>query len=371
MNIKKTLFDARSITEEQVEILLPTVNQSISFSGVLLSFEQMESLPISSRLEKHIFVDNADQYRVLDMNDSLTTVVSYDLRLLQLAREEGYKTCWYIRVIDEKTMLEAVEYGMENSVLLVDFKDETNIPLELVIAKLQNYNTEIIKRVVSTEDGRVSSDVMEIGADGILLTTTSVEEILYLNKLMEQSQKTQLDVVKATVTKVEHLNAGERACIDTTSLLTKEEAMIIGSTSSGGVMVCSETHYLPYMNTRPFRVNAGAVHSYVWCPNDTTEYITDLRVGNQVTVIDLQGNCRAVNVGRMKIEVRPLLLIECEYEGTVINTIVQDDWHIRIFDGDGNPKSATTFQPGDKIMAYVCEPGRHMGVKIMETITEQ
>jgi 3-dehydroquinate synthase II/3-amino-4-hydroxybenzoic acid synthase len=371
MNIKKALFDARNITEEQIESTLLTVNQSISFRGILLTYDQVEHLPISPRLEKHIVVDNMDQCRMFGSEEALTTIVSTNLRVLQLAREEGYKTCWYIRVIDQETMLEAVEYGMENPILIVDFKDETNIPLELVIAKLQNYEIEIIKRVVSTEDGRVSSDVMEVGADGILLTTTNMEEILDMNKFMQQSRNTQLDIVSATVTKVEHLDAGERACIDTTSLLTKEEAMVIGSTSSGGLMVCSETHYLPYMNTRPFRVNAGAVHSYVWCPNDTTEYITDLRVGNQVTVVDLNGNCRSVNVGRMKIEVRPLLLIECEYEGMKINAIVQDDWHIRIFDGDGNPKSATTFRPGDKIMAYMCEPGRHMGVKILETITEQ
>lgn len=371
MNIKNSIFDARNINEEQVEILLPTVNQSISFRGVLLSIEQVEYLPISSRMEKLVLVDNIDECSMLHAEDTLSIIVSTDLNLLKKAKEEGYKTCWYIRVVDETTMLEAVEHGMENPILIVDFKDETNIPLELVIAKLQNYDVDIIKRVVSTEDGRVSSDVMEIGADGILLTTTNVEEILELNKLIQQSRISQLEVVKATVTKVKHLDAGERACIDTTSILTQEEAMIIGSTSSGGLMVCSETHYLPYMNTRPFRVNAGAVHSYVWCPNDTTEYITDLRVGDQVTVVDLKGDCRTVNIGRMKIEVRPLLLIECEFEGRTINTIVQDDWHIRIFDGDGNPKSATTFQPEDKIMAYVCEPGRHMGVKILETITEQ
>ncbi|MGL4819347.1 MAG: 3-dehydroquinate synthase II, partial [Bacilli bacterium] len=179
-----------------------------------------------------------------------------------------------------------------------------------------------------------------------------------------------IEVVQATVTKMEHIGSGERACIDTTSLLTKKEAMIIGSTSSGGLMVCSETHFLPYMNTRPFRVNAGAVHSYVWCPNDRTEYITDLRVGSQVLVVDTDGNTRNVSVGRMKIEVRPLLLIEAEYNGVRINTIVQDDWHIRIFDGDGNPQNATQFKVGDKILAYFCEPGRHVGVKISEKITE-
>ncbi len=40
--------------------------------------------------------------------------------------------------------------------------------------------------------------------------------------------------------------------------------MIIGSTGWGGIFVCSGTHYLPHMNLREFRVNIGAVHSYIW-----------------------------------------------------------------------------------------------------------
>ena len=59
---------------------------------------------------------------------------------------------------------------------------------------------------------------------------------------------------------------GDRGCIDTTSIMTKDEGMIVGSTSAGGILVCSETHYLPYMELRPFRVNAGGVHSYVLSP---------------------------------------------------------------------------------------------------------
>ncbi|MEC3885151.1 3-dehydroquinate synthase II [Halobacillus sp. HZG1] len=371
MVLKSTLYDAREITEKEAEIVLPSINQSISFKGVLLSSTQVKEFPISSRLEKHIFTESIDEIKDVNAKDEMINIVSLDLELLKEARRIGFQTSWYIEVFDQKTMNEAVKHGVENPTLILDFKDETNIPLELVIAKLQEYKINIVKRVTSTNEGRISFDVMEVGANGILLSSHNVEEILSINNLIQKTKNTKLEIIKATVKKVEHLDAGERACIDTTSLLTKEEAMVVGSTSSGGLMVCSETHYLPYMNTRPFRVNAGAVHSYVWCPDDTTEYITDLRVGNQVIVVDLEGNCRAVNVGRMKIEVRPLLLIECEYQGISINTIVQDDWHIRIFDGNGNPKSATTFKPGDEIMAYVCDPGRHMGVKISETITEQ
>ena len=62
--------------------------------------------------------------------------------------------------------------------------------------------------------------------------------------------------------------------------------MIVGSTSRGGLLVSSETHYLPYMVTRLFRVNAGAVHSYIFTPNGETQYLSELKSGSVVTIVD-------------------------------------------------------------------------------------
>ena len=39
-------------------------------------------------------------------------------------------------------------------------------------------------------------------------------------------------------------------------------SVLVGSFGGGFLLCCSETHPLPYMPTRPFRVNAGAVSSY-------------------------------------------------------------------------------------------------------------
>ena len=55
---------------------------------------------------------------------------------------------------------------------------------------------------------------------------------------------------------------GERACVDTTTHFRRDEGILVGSHSKGMVLCVSETHPLPYMPTRPFRVNAGALHSY-------------------------------------------------------------------------------------------------------------
>ena len=51
---------------------------------------------------------------------------------------------------------------------------------------------------------------------------------------------------------------GERACVDTTTHFRRDEGILVGSHSKGMVLCVSETHPLPYMPTRPFRVNASS-----------------------------------------------------------------------------------------------------------------
>lgn len=192
-----------------------------------------------------------------------------------------------------------------------------------------------------------------------------------VNEYLTRQSIGKLDLHPLTVTEVRNVGMGVRACIDTTGLMTQEEGMLVGSTSSGGILVCSETHYLPYMNLRPFRVNAGAIHSYVWMPNNMAEYISDMSVGSRVLCVNIRGEVRELTVGRMKIEVRPLLLIKGIAADTELNVIVQDDWHIRVMGADGKPRNASLIRPGDQLLAYVCESGRHVGIKVRETIVEK
>jgi 3-dehydroquinate synthase II/3-amino-4-hydroxybenzoic acid synthase len=76
-------------------------------------------------------------------------------------------------------------------------------------------------------------------------------------------------------------------------------------------------------------------------------------------------------VGRIKIEVRPLLLIKGEVGGRELNVIVQDDWHIRLMGSDGQPRNATKIQPGEQLLAHLGKPGRHVGIAVNETIIEK
>jgi 3-dehydroquinate synthase class II len=62
-----------------------------------------------------------------------------------------------------------------------------------------------------------------------------------------------------------------------------------------------------YINSRPFRVNAGAVHAYVQAPGGKTAYLSELKSGAEVLVADAAGRAKTAVVGRCKIETRPMV----------------------------------------------------------------
>jgi len=54
------------------------------------------------------------------------------------------------------------------------------------------------------------------------------------------------------------------------------------------------------------------VHAYVAVPGSRTSYLSELKSGKEVIVVDQQGHQRIAIVGRVKIESRPLILVEAK-----------------------------------------------------------
>ena len=337
------------------------------YGVILMDKEQLGNIKVSSRVKKAIQVSNKKE--IGEMKGA-NIIITRNIEFVEDILNGGYEAAYYINVDDKESMEEAANIKAPINYLIIEFKDTTNIPLELILAKLQNKKITVLKMVETAQAGTVAMGVMEIGSDGVILKTKDVGELVTLAQSTRDMQKGKLELSEAEIIKITHLEMGERACVDTTSIMTKEEGMIVGSTSKGGLYMCSETHYLPYMNQRAFRVNAGAVHSYIWGPNNFVQYMTDLKAGEKLLCVNTKGETRIVNVGRIKIEVRQLLMIEAKVGDVKINTIVQDDWHIRLFGVGGKVINVTTLKPGDKVLAHVCDSGRHVGLKIEETIVE-
>jgi 3-dehydroquinate synthase II/3-amino-4-hydroxybenzoic acid synthase len=364
---REILFDGRVIPSDHHDIW-DLVNHS-PIKNIIVTVEQRKEghYPLKNQLITEIH--NESDLTGLASGE---IVLSNSQSLLEIAKQHGYKTCVFFSVDNRQLLEQSWQDAGKYDFAIVDFDLPTNIPLELIIARLEGSSTVLLRKVNSVTDMEVAFGVMEKGSDGVLFSTTDTAEIVKLiNYLNGQQKSSRLDLHPLVVTEVRHVGMGIRACVDTTGLMTQDEGMIVGSTSGGGIFVCSETHYLPYMNLRPFRVNAGAIHSYIWMPDNAAEYLSDLTVGSKVLCVNTQGETRELTVGRVKIEVRPLLLISGVAADRELNVIVQDDWHIRVMGADGKPRNASMIRPGDELLSYVCEPGRHVGIKVKETIHEK
>lgn len=372
-------FDAAELsTPSDWEGMLERV-MNLAYTGVILYPTNLAVLApvIPARMMKVFHVERAEDLKRLSslpQGGKDIVVASPDVQVLEKATEMGLRTCYRAYVDDGASMHGAIREGNRHAFLMIRFRDPTNIPLELVIASLQATNTVLIKEISSptdVDDAIVTLGVMEVGADGVLFSPRSHGVLSEFAARLSRLERTAVKLEVATLVRSTPIGMGHRSCIDTTTLFSPTEGMLVGSTSQGGLLCCPEVFFLPYMDLRPFRVNAGSVHSYIYNFGNRTDYMSEMRAGSQVMIADRDGSTRRASVGRMKTEVRPLRLIEAEFPGGErVNVIMQDDWHVRIFSDESKPLNITELRPGDKLLGHLAKPGRHMGIKIDEHIIE-
>jgi 3-dehydroquinate synthase II len=270
---------------------------------------------------------------------------------------------WEIRSkADEEKILSL----SRRSKVIVRTRDWTVIPLENLIAQTSN----LIVEVKTAREAKTVLKVLEKGVDGVLLNTRDLSEIKKtVAQIKESSERIGLQTVQ--ITRVETLGMGDRVCIDTCSNMAIGEGMLVGNSSSGLFLVHAESVENPYVEQRPFRVNAGPVHAYVRVPDGKTRYLSELRSGDEVTIVNYKGHCQNSIVGRIKVEKRPLMLIEAECRQKTIATILQNAETIRLTQPNGSPISVVDLKKGSRVQAFLEEAGRHFGMKIKETITEK
>ena len=322
--------------------------------------------------------DDADIYLIgidgegdgsLILNENLSE--SQDLFDAKEAKNAGKTVCAYIKITDKAHEQLAVELGKIVDYIILIATDWTIIPLENIIADLQKESVKIIAAVKNSEDAKVAMETLEIGTDGVIFEPEEFSQIKDIVNLVESLSREQYELKEATITNVKPLGSGDRVCVDTTSMMQPGEGMLIGSYSKALFLVHSESLESEYVASRPFRVNAGPVQAYVMVPGNKTRYLAELKAGDEVLIVNTEGETRTAYVGRSKIEKRPLLLVEAEYEGTVIRTLLQNAETIRIVDSDNNPISVAELKVGDKVKVYIETSARHFGIAIDETIIEQ
>lgn len=290
--------------------------------------------------------------------------------LMTVRQMENGESASYVEISGKKYERLAAKMGEYADYVVVIGEDWKIIPLENLIADLQEEDALIVAGVDSAEEAKTAFETMETGADGVLLETDDPSEIKETVRERDRFESEELELVDATVTTVEPTEMGDRVCVDTATLMEHGEGMLVGSMSNGLFLVHAEVAESPYVASRPFRVNAGAVHAYIRVPGGGTKYLSELEAGDEVLVVNEEGKTREALVGRSKIEKRPMFLVEAEYDGKRYRTLLQNAETIKLVTPDG-PVAVTELEEGDEVRLYVEEGGRHFGTKVEESVVEK
>lgn len=266
---------------------------------------------------------------------------------------------------EKKDEEEILSLTLSKKVVVKD-GDWTIIPLENLLSRTNNLFVEI----EDLQNGQTALGILEKGVDGVVVNNPDPNVVRHILHMLKKRNE-QFELFPAKIKRVESLGLGDRVCVDTCSSMVLGEGMLVGNSSQSLFLVHSESVDNPFVDTRPFRVNAGAVHAYIRLANGQTKYLSEIRSGDQVLVVNFEGKTYPAIVGRAKVERRPLALVEAEENGKNISIILQNAETIRLTQPDGKAVSLVDLKEGNEILVYREEAGRHFGVKIDETIVER
>jgi len=284
----------------------------------------------------------------------------------------------WVEVMGAKDLDIAVESALrkDHKFVVVDCTNWKIIPLENLIGEFRRKHRKIYAFMKSEGDIKLAFSILEKGVDGVVIPYSSLKaskELIASVTSAVNGRRRQVPLVKAKIKRIVDVGDGERVCIDTASQLELGEGMLIGSMASFFFLVHSETVPTEYIPTRPFRVNAGALHSYILGVDGKTRYLSELRSGDKVQLVDKSGARRDAIVGRIKMERRPLVMIEAEFDGQEGTAMLQNAETIRLVRPDGTPLAITEAKAGDEVLVHVAgeAKGRHFGGEVDEFIVER
>jgi len=284
----------------------------------------------------------------------------------------------WIEVRGAKDLDRAVESSLrkENKFVVVDCTNWKIIPLENLIGEFRRKKRRIYAFMKTEGDIKLAFSILEKGVDGVVVPYSALDaskELIAKVTSAHAGDQGRLPLAKAKIKAIVDVGNGERVCIDTASQLGLGEGMLIGSMASFFFLVHSETVPTEYIPTRPFRVNAGALHSYILGVDGKTRYLSELQAGDKVQLVDKSGARRDAIVGRIKMERRPLVMVRAECEGQEGTAMLQNAETIRLVRPDGRPLAITEAKEGDEILVHMAgqAKGRHFGGEVDEFVVER
>ena len=240
------------------------------------------------------------------------------------------------------------------------------IPVENLVAHGRG---RLLLAVSTGGEIELALGALEKGVEGVVISLKDPAQVRNLVSLVKRSSETQ----PLSVARIDYIRAagmGDRVCVDTCTYMVPGEGMLLGNSSGFLFLVQAETGSNPYVAARPFRVNAGPVHSYVRTPGGVARYLSELGAGERVLVFSPDGKAQEATIGRVKIERRPLVLIQASFEGRSGSILLQNAETVRLSGPDARIVSISRLKPGDPVLIALEPPGRHFGMRVDETIRE-
>jgi 3-dehydroquinate synthase II len=268
-------------------------------------------------------------------------------------------------VREKKDEEEIITLSLSRKVVVRD-GDWKIIPLENLLSRTNNLFVEIN----DLKEGQTALGILEKGVDGVVIDNPDPNTVRNMIQALKRG-KEKIELLRAKIRQIAPLGMGDRVCIDICSSMTLGEGMLVGNSSQALFLVHSESVENPFVNTRPFRVNAGPVHAYILMANGQTQYLSEVKSGDQVMVVNFEGASYPAIVGRAKVEKRPMVLVEAEENGQDISVILQNAETIRLTQPNGKAVSLVDLKSGSEVLVYREGRARHFGVQIDETIIER
>lgn len=211
---------------------------------------------------------------------------------------------------------------------------------------------------------------LEKGAEAVVFEVGRTGAVDALARSLAEARSERLPLTSLPLLQWEPSGTSERLLIDTTSWLGADEGLLVGSRAATLFLVASEAVGSPHSAPRPFRVNAGAPHSYVLTPDGTTRYLSELRSGAELLAVRSDGSTRPVVVGRVKVERRPMVRLDFRDGDVAASLFVQEAETVRLL-GPRRSFSVVSLKRGFRAWAARLPPARHLGEPVEESIVER
>ena len=272
-------------------------------------------------------------------------------------------------VADPEGLRRALDAGAREGTVAIAWRGDRVIPLENAIASVRGrISLWVLCRTLDELPAALGA--LEHGADHIVVPVTGPDEVDLLETALDVPRVPQLEWMELPLRSIRPVGMGDRVLVDTTSILRPEEGLLVGSSAGFLFHVASEAVGSKFTRPRAFRVNAGAAHSYVLMADGSTRYLSELEPGDAVLVVAPRGSPRSVRIGRLKVERRPMVLVEAT-EGERARTVfLQEAETVRLSAAEGRV-ATTELSRAHRVMGVHLPAARHLGRAIEETIEER